>query len=92
MGLKSWLIKFLAKQAGKKLGLTEGPMTDKKKWYKSKTVLTALVTALLGMYGIVDAQIGPAFGFDLPQIPAIALTILGALGIYGRAAATKEIG
>ena len=92
MGLKNWLLKFAAKRIGKKLGLEEGPVDDKKKWWRSKTILAALVTALLGIYGIVDTQVGPLFGFDLPEIPAWVITILGALGIYGRSVAKETIG
>ncbi len=63
-----------------------------KKWFQSKTIWSALIVALIGIYEIVDAQLGPAFGFNLPEIPSYVLTILGALGIYGRTGAIKKIG
>jgi hypothetical protein len=62
-----------------------------KQWWKSKTILSALVAALIGIYNTVDVQLGPAFGFDLPQIPDAIFTILAAVGIYGRVSADKGI-
>lgn len=88
--------KFFAWIAGKlaksKLNLKEDKeMTGSKKWYASKTVWAGIVTALLGMYELVDLNIGPAAGFDLPSIPAWIYTFLGALGVYGRVDAKKSV-
>ena len=47
-----------------------------------------VVVVLIGTYELVKANIVPG----LPGIPPIVLTILGALGIYSRATATKQIG
>lgn len=65
---------------------------DKKKWFKSKTVWSAVVTGLIGIYEVVKTQVAPEIGFSLPAIPPILLTILGALGVYGRISAEKKIG
>lgn len=82
--------KFLAKIAGKWLGsklkLEEGPMDDKKPWYKSKTILTGIVAVLLSAYGSASTQ------FGLPPVPDWIYAILASIGIYTRATATKTIG
>lgn len=92
MGLKNFFIKLIARKAGKKIGLEEGPMTDKKPWYKSKGVLSALVIILITLYEGIDSQLGPQIGFNLPDIPNVVYTVLGALGLWGRVGAKKEIG
>jgi hypothetical protein len=84
MGVKTWLIKFASKQLGKKL--KEGPM-DSKKWYLSKTMWSNIVIVLIGTYELIKTHMVPG----LPPIPPILLTILGAIGIYGRATATQAI-
>ena len=93
MGIKipQFVWKIVGKIASKKLGLKEGPMTENKKWYRSKGVWTGIVIVVLGLYEGVDANIGPAIGFNLPAIPAFLFTVLGALGIYGRATAKTKI-
>lgn len=98
MGLKSWLaIKALQGKlpawvytyAGKKIGkIMEDKMEDSKKWYLSKTVISDILTALIGAYMMVAAA-QPALG--LPPIPAWVLTFLGAIGIYGRVTATTTV-
>ena len=92
MGLKNFALKMVAKIVGRKLGLKEGPMDDKKKWYQSKTVLTGIVTVLVGTYEGVKLYLAPEFGWSLPEIPPYVYTILGALGIYSRSVASKKIG
>lgn len=90
--MKQWFIKIGAKILGRKLGLTEGPMTDTKKWYQSKGVLTGIVTVLITAYEGTRGMIAPQFGWDLPEIPVFVYTVLGALGIYARKVASKKIG
>ena len=62
-----------------------------KKWYTSKTmlagILTILITAYMGLDTLLNAE---AIG-NLPDIPVIAFTILGALGLYGRTKANTRI-
>jgi uncharacterized membrane protein len=62
---------------------------DNKKWYLSKTVWAGIITALVG----AAQAIGLQFGFDLLANPiaGIVLTILGALGVYGRTTASTVI-
>lgn len=87
MGLKDWIVKIAVRKLAKKINLQEG-VVDKKKWYLSKTLWSNVVVVLIGTYELVKANIVPG----LPGIPPIVLTILGALGVYSRATATKPLG
>jgi hypothetical protein len=89
--LKNLVVKIAVKKAGKALDLKEGPMDSEKKWWKSKGVLTGIVVVLTGTYEAVRAQVAPQVGWNLPEIPGIVYTILGALGIYARTSATSTI-
>jgi hypothetical protein len=89
--LKNLVVKIATKKVADKLNLEEGKMEDGKKWYRSKGVLTGIVTVLIGLYTGVDTQVGPQAGFDLPNIPELVFVVLGALGIYSRVVADKEI-
>ena len=66
-------------------------MENSKPWYQSKAVLAGIVTVLIGTYEMVKLNIAPQFGWHLPEIPPIAYTILGALGVYGRVTATTTV-
>lgn len=91
--LKGKLPSFVYKIAGRKaakIAQLEDKM-DTKKWYKSKGVVTGIVTLVIGLYISVDTQIGPLAGFDLPNIPEWVFTFLGAMGIYSRVVANTEI-
>lgn len=68
--------------------MTEGATT---KWYKSKGVITGIVTVIIGVYSLVDTALGPQLGFDLPQIPEWIFILLGSLGIYSRVNTTGTI-
>lgn len=92
MGVKDWLVVQIAKVAGRNLKLEEGPMTDSKAWYKSKGVINGILIVAFGVYDLLRANLAPQVGWNLPEIPPIVFTILGALGIYARATATKVIG
>lgn len=89
--LNSLVLKFAAKKVGKKLGLEGGPMDSEKKWYKSKNVLTGIVTVLVGTYEGTRAYVAPQVGWNLPEIPGLLFTILGALGIYTRMTASATL-
>lgn len=89
--LRNLIVKIAAKKAAKMLKLKEGPMDASKKWWKSKGVLTGIVIVLTGTYEALRAQIAPQVGWNLPEIPGLVYTILGAFGIYARASATTEI-
>lgn len=90
--MKKFFGRLFGKYLAGKIDLQGGEMDDKKSWYKSKTVLTGIVTTLVGLYGLVDVNLGPQFGFDLPGIPEWVFAVLGGLGIYGRVVADKKIG
>ena len=50
-------------------------------------VITILVTLYMGVDSLLNAQM---LG-DLPDIPAVVFTILGALGLWGRASANTKV-
>lgn len=62
---------------------------DNKKWYLSKTIWAGIITALIG----AAQTIGLQFGFDLLANPiaSMVISVLGALGIYGRVTANTSI-
>ena len=61
-----------------------------KPWYQSKTVWSDIVTILMAILGFVDKT---WTGGHIVASPfySMALTFLGAMGIYGRANATTTI-
>lgn len=63
------------------------PTTTQKPWYTSKTVWAGVLAVVLAAYNEAIAA-----GLGLPQIPDFVYGVLGALGIYGRAAATTTLG
>ena len=89
--LKKIALKIAAKKAAKALDLTEGPMDETKKWWKSKTVLTGIVTVLVGTYESIAVSVAPDMGWNLPAIPPMVFTVLGAIGIYTRAVAKTTL-
>jgi len=60
---------------------------DTKKWYKSKTIWTAIITITVALYNLVIKC-----GATLPYIPEEIYIILGALGIYSRKVSNTKIG
>lgn len=100
LALKGKLPKFFYVIAGRKiakiLDLKEGGVmaeeVESKKWYKSKGVLTGIVTILIGLYEAVAVSLAPQLGWTLPPIPAWIFSLLGAMGIYSRVVADKKIG
>lgn len=90
MWLKNLILKVAGKKAAKALDLQEGPM-DSKKWHQSKTIWSDVLTIVTGVYAIV-APVLAAHGHNLPPIPGWILTVLGGMGIVGRATATTTIG
>ena len=60
-----------------------------KAWYTSKTIWCGILTAVIG----AAQAIGVQFGVDIManQQFDIMLSVLGALGIYGRATANTTI-
>ena len=89
---KNIAAKIAGKKIDKALGLQEGtPMENGKKWYQSKAVLAGITTVLIGAYETSRVALAPQLGWELPEIPPIVYTILGAIGIYSRVVATKTI-
>lgn len=83
MGLKSWFIKRAITNFVKKLEKENNPMF---KWLKGKkTYITLGVTAVLGAIGALN-QAGAT---DI-QIPELAFTILGALGLWSNSQRTSK--
>lgn len=89
--MKKFIAWIVGKVVSKNLRLEDGPMTDKKPWYKSKGVITGIVTVLVGTYETVKVALAPQVGWSLPDIPPVLYTILGALGVYARAAAKTTL-
>jgi hypothetical protein len=87
-----WII---AKFLRSKLDLEEGPMTDTKKWYKSRTIWGGVYVILRGVYEGVSAYLAPQLGWTLPPVPPVVDTIVaGIVGeeiIRGRVRADTKI-
>lgn len=89
-----WLQNMAARFAGRKIGkqLTEGPMEEKKAWFKSKTVWTGILTVVIAVYQSASPALAGSFGVHLPAIPQWLYAFLGAAGIYSRVTADTKIG
>jgi len=59
---------------------------DQKKWYQSKTLWTAVVTAILGAVQPVSASLGHPV-----EVPMWVYSFLGAFGLYGLRTGDKTI-
>ena len=86
MWIPKFFARFLGRRAAESLKLEEGKMEDTKRWFASKGVGTASVTALLGLY----LTLAPNFGW--PVVPEWIFAFLGAMGLYSRVTAEKKIG
>lgn len=62
-----------------------------KPWWTSKTIWSDIVTIGVALYGSIAGNLAPDLGFHLKPIPAAFLTLLGALGVYGRATANTTL-
>lgn len=85
MKVPDWILRLFARKVAKSLDLREDDNMETKAWYKSKTILSAIVAALIGIYNAVGSI------QNLPAIPDWVFTILAAIGIYGRATAETKI-
>ncbi len=83
--LETFFAKLAGKWLAKKANLKDGPMDDTKKWWASKGVWAGIITGLLGIY----ATLQPVA--HLPAIPEWIFALLGGIGVYTRATATKQI-
>lgn len=60
-------------------------MDGSKPWYQSKTVISAGISGLIGIYNLIAPHKG------LPTIPEWVYTILGTAGVYSRFNATDKL-
>ena len=62
---------------------------DTKKWYASKGIWAGIITVVIG----AATGIATLFGVDLNgnAIFGLVISVLGALGLYGRATADSKI-
>lgn len=88
---ESLFAKIAGKAVASKLNLQEGPPMPSKPWYSSKTVWSDVITILLAIIGFVDKTWTGGHIVSSPFY-SMALTFLGAMGIYGRTTATTTIG
>jgi hypothetical protein len=95
MGLKSWFILkaikgelplWMYRPIGEKMADEIGLQTETKEWWKSKTIWTAVVTALLGVAQAVGQQTGHPL-----QIPSYVYEVLAGLGLYSLRTGDKPI-
>ena len=64
------------------------PLTNTNKpWYQSKAVWAGALAVLLAAYNE-----GVSIGLGLPPIPDFVYAVLGVFGVYGRVAATEQVG
>ena len=84
--IPDWILRIFGRKIADKIQLQEDSKMDSKPWYQSKTLWTAIVGGLIGIYGAVST-IHP-----LPAIPQWVLTILASMGLYGLRTADKSIG
>lgn len=67
------------------------PLVGTKPWYTSKTIWSDISTILLAILGLVDKYFTHGVITSSPFY-SMALTFLGAMGIYTRSTATEKIG
>lgn len=65
-------------------------MDDSKKWYKSTTIWSDILTIAVAMIALADTH----FGTHVASLPVYGTIIglLGAMGIKGRVSADSKIG
>lgn len=89
MKIPGFLLKFIGRQVAKKLDLQEGKV-ESKKIYKSKTFWSDVMTIIVAIVGFADSYFASGQIATNPAYQGV-LTVLGALGIYGRKTATTHI-
>jgi hypothetical protein len=90
MKIPDFLIRFFGERVASKLNLQEGLPMPTKPWYESKVIWSDICTIALSILGIVDKYATHGTISGSPYY-SMALTFLGALGIYGRSTATTII-
>lgn len=86
MILPDFILRLIGRKIAIKIDLKENSQMETKPWYKSITIWSAVVAALLGVYGAVSSV------HPLPPIPDWILKLLGATGLYGLRTADTKIG
>ena len=86
MWIPDWLLKIAGHKIADKIDLQEEKNMETKPWYKSKTIISSIVAALIGIYNAVGGIKG------LPPIPDYVFTVLAAIGVYGRVTSDTKIG
>ena len=61
-----------------------------KEWYKSKTIWSDIITIVIAIVGVIDKNWTGGHIVASP-LYGMAITFLGALGIYGRATSNTEL-
>lgn len=84
--IPDFLLKIIGRRVGDKINLQENSTMETKPWYQSKSIWTAVIGALIGLYNAIGAV------KNLPPVPDWIFTILGAIGIYTRSTVTTKIG
>ena len=64
----------------------------KKSWYKSKTIISAIIILILGIYNSSRPFLLNNYGVILPLIPEWLYSFFAVLGIKSRVDATTRIG
>lgn len=68
-------------------------MDNTKAWYKSKTVMSSLVTVFAGLIGLVGIVIEPAMQATITNtLLGMTTVVTGVLAIYGRVTANTKVG
>lgn len=92
MAIPDFILRLAGRRIAATLGLKEDSMNETKPWYQSKTIIACGINFLVGVYGLVGQFLVPALHFHLPAIPGMLLTVLSAMGVYGRIDADTKIG
>ncbi len=68
-------------------------MDNTKAWYKSKTVMSSLVTVLASLIGLAGIVIEPAMQATITNtLLGMTTVVTGVLAIYGRVTANTKVG
>lgn len=67
-------------------------LKNKKPWYKSKTIISAIVILILGIYNSLQPYLLEHYSIILPTVPEWIYSLLATLGIRYRITASTKIG
>lgn len=67
-------------------------MEDAKVWYKSKTIISSLVTIFVGIAGLLGIAVAPEMQETIVNtLFALTTVITGVVAIYGRITAKTKV-